>query len=52
MYVSVRTASGAPLKRAITEEMKLKDALDDLLALEGALPYQSTVCPVMYPSMI
>ena len=35
MYVSVRTASGAPLKRAIDEEMKLKDALNDLLALEG-----------------
>lgn len=35
MYLSVRTASGAPLKRAIDEEMKLKDALNDLLALEG-----------------
>ena len=35
MYVSVRTASGAPLKRAIKEEMKLKDALNELLSLEG-----------------
>jgi hypothetical protein len=35
MYVSVRTASGAPLKRAINEEMKLKDALNELLSLEG-----------------
>ena len=35
MYVSVRTASGAPLKRAINEETKLKDALNELLSLEG-----------------
>jgi hypothetical protein len=35
MYVSVRTASGAPLKRAINDEMKLKDALNELLSLEG-----------------
>ena len=43
MYVSVRTASGAPLKRAIDEDIKLIDALNDLLAMEGLQWYQSTM---------
>ena len=52
IYVSVRTASGAPLKRAIDEEIKLKDALNDLLALEGMLPYQSTILCIVCLSSI
>jgi uncharacterized protein YbcC (UPF0753/DUF2309 family) len=49
MYVSVRTASGAPLKRAIDEEMKLKDALNELLSLEG-VSCVSLLCRVLFVS--